>query len=205
MGRPPTSSTSPSRVASRGATRTAGGRTVHVGGTLERSPPPKRPCTPGACPIGRSCSSVSSTSPTRTVHGHVHPVWTYAHVPHGYDGDASGGDPRASSSASPPGSRRVVGHARQRARRLERTTPTSSGGDIGTGANDPWQIAGAAAGGDRSVLDRHPWRLPVLGGHPARGRCARHVRRQRRSVGAPLAPLTVVPAALHGGARPRGL
>ena len=55
-----------------------------------RSSPPSARSTAAGCRSGRSSSSASSTWPTPTRSaGDVHPVWAYAHVPSGYDGDAT--------------------------------------------------------------------------------------------------------------------
>ena len=55
-----------------------------------RSPRTERDIAAGACRSGPSSSSASSTSPTRRRSaGDINPIWTYAHVPHGYTGDAT--------------------------------------------------------------------------------------------------------------------
>ena len=70
------------------AARQAG--TVHLGGDSTRSSPTRRRFIAGRCPSGRSCSSASSTSPTRPARSATSTrVWTYAHVPHAYAGDAT--------------------------------------------------------------------------------------------------------------------
>ena len=138
------------------------------------------------CPSSRSCSSASSTSPTRRrSDGDVHPLYAYAHVPAGYDGDATAADrgpdralrpglPRARSSpgtcAAPP--------------QMEAHNANYVGGDVVTGANDPRQLDLPPARRARPLHHRHRRRLPVLGGDAAGRRRPRHVRLQRRELGA---------------------
>ena len=70
--------------------------TVHLGGTFEEIAAGRaRACAPGRMPerpfvlVGQQYLA----DPTRSV-GDVHPLWAYAHVPHGYAGDATDGGPR---------------------------------------------------------------------------------------------------------------
>ena len=173
--------------------------TVHVGGTLESIAAAEAAVCAGRMPdrpfllVGQQYLA----DPQRS-NGQVHPVWTYAHVPHGYDGDASEAILRQLERFAPGVRDRVVAMHASGPAAIERENANFAGRRHRHWCERPVADRGASAGGDRSVLDRHPWRLPVLGGHTSGRRCPRHVRRQRRSVGAPLAPLTVVPAALHG-------
>ena len=149
-----------------------------------RSSRPSATSTAAGCPSGRSCWSASSTWPTRSARrGDVHPVWAYAHVPSGFDGDATEailGADRALRPRRARADRRDGGpHDRARSRR---TTPNYVGGDIITGANTPVQIADRP----RLALDPYsagmPRRLHLLGRDAAgRGR-ARDERLQRRAV-----------------------
>ena len=107
--------------------------------------------------------------------GDVHPVWAYAHVPSGYDGDA-----RAAIIAQierfAPGLRERRGPARC-ARRAQFAADDANdiGGDIITGANTPLQLANAPHV-TPSRTARHPGRVHLLRRHPTgRGR-ARHER-----------------------------
>ena len=142
-----------------------------------------------ACPSAPSSSSASSTWPTRSARaGDVHPVWAYAHVPSGYHGDAERGAarpdralrPRHFASGSSPTSVRSPAE-------LEAGNANYVGGDIITGANTPVADADPPAPRARPVQHRHPRRLHLLGGDPARRRRPRHERVQRRPVGAALA------------------
>ena len=84
-------STSPWRAACPGRTRTRTGPARCMWpATTANWPPPSATSTPGGCPSGRSFWSGQQylADPQRSV-GNVHPVWTYAHVPNGYSGDAT--------------------------------------------------------------------------------------------------------------------
>ncbi len=143
--------------------------------------------TAGGCPSARSSSSPSSTSPTpRARPATSIPVWAYAHVPSGYDGDAT-------EALIDQIERFAPGPARADRRPVRphpgaRSTAYNAnyvGGDIITGANTPWQTTDPPAPRARSLRHRHPGRLHLLGRHPARRRRARHERRQRGALGAP--------------------
>jgi phytoene dehydrogenase-like protein len=71
--------------------------------------------------------------------GDVHPIWAYAHVPHGYDGDAS--EPMLDQiERFAPGLReRIVGRHVRSPADLAAYNANFAGGDIVTGANTPWQ------------------------------------------------------------------
>ena len=113
--------------------------------------------------------------------GDVHPVWAYAHVPHGYAGDATEAMLDQIERFA-PGLRERIRRPRTSARpaELEAYNANYVGGDIITGANTPLQTAGPAAARARPVRDRHPRRLHLLGGDAARRRRPRDVRLQRR-------------------------
>jgi phytoene dehydrogenase-like protein len=72
--------------------------------------------------------------PTRSADD-VHPVWAYAHVPHGDTGDATRSIIDQIERFAPGFSSRVVAHSTKTT-----TNPNHVGGDILTGANTPWQI-----------------------------------------------------------------
>ena len=107
------------------ACRRAG--TVHVGGTFEEIAEAEAQAARGQLParpfvlVGQQYLA----DPTRSA-GDVHPIWAYAHVPHGYAGDAtepcsrrSSGSRRGCASGSSP--------ARHRARRLRGVQPQLRG------------------------------------------------------------------------------
>jgi phytoene dehydrogenase-like protein len=71
--------------------------------------------------------------------GEVHPVWAYAHVPHGYPGDAT--EPLLDQiERFAPGLReRIVGRHVRSTAEMTAYNANYVGGDILTGANTPWQ------------------------------------------------------------------
>ncbi len=121
------------------ACRRAG--TVHVGGTLEeiaaseadvhRGRMPERPfvlvCQQYLCDPQRSS-------------GDIHPVWSYAHVPNGYDGDATGSIVDQIERFAPGTRERIVARHVTPPAALERYNPNYVGGDIGGGANNFRQL-----------------------------------------------------------------
>ena len=97
----------------------------------------------------------------------------------------------ASWNASRPASAsRIVGRPSARRRTYEAYNPNFVGGDISTGANDPYSCC-CGPGWPSTLSHRHPRRVHLLGRDPARRRRPRHVRSERRGVGAEApAPLT---------------
>ncbi len=196
-GPAPSRSTSRWRGACRGRTRPAAGPARSTAaGRSRRSSPPSATSTAAGCPSGRSSWSASSTwrIPERS-NGDVHPVWAYAHVPHGYDGDADRGAHRPDRAL-----RAGVARADRRRRRCARRPSSSAdnanyiGGDIITGANTPVQVLIRP----RLALDPYSTGIPGVyicsaATPPGRGR-ARDERLQRGAVGASLAerPLRAV-------------
>ena len=77
--------------------------------------------------------------PSRSV-GDTHPVWAYAHVPSGYDGDATDAVIGQIERFAPGLRERIVATAARRTTDFEAYNPNYVGGDIITGANTPWQL-----------------------------------------------------------------
>lgn len=115
--------------------------TVHVGGTLEEVVAAESDVARGRMP-DRPFVLVAQQSladPARAT-GDVHPVWAYAHVPHGFDGDATDAVLAQVERFAPGARDRVVGmHVRGPAA-LEADNANYVGGDIAVGANDPVQL-----------------------------------------------------------------
>jgi len=109
--------------------------TVHVGGTMAEVAAAERDVARGRLPrrpfvlVGQQYLA----DPARSA-GEVHPVWAYAHVPYGYDGDAT--EPLiAQIERFAPGFRgRVLGMRVTRPADLAAGNPNFAGGDILTGA-----------------------------------------------------------------------
>ena len=114
--------------------------TVHVGGTLEEIAAAERDVHLGRMPE-RPFVLVSQqylADPSRSA-GELHPIWAYAHVPNGYTGDASEALLAQLERFAPGVRERVVGMDTKAPAQLEGYNANYVGGDIGTGANDPWQ------------------------------------------------------------------
>ena len=73
--------------------------------------------------------------------GDVHPVWSYAHVPNGYDGDASEAILDQIERFAPGLRDRIVGRFSRSTAELAEYDANYVGGDIITGANTPLQTA----------------------------------------------------------------
>ncbi len=115
--------------------------TVHVGGTLEEIASAEADVHAGRMPERPFVlvSQQSLADPTRAV-GDIHPVWAYVHVPHGYTGDATEAVLAQLERFAPGARDRIVAlHVRTTAQ-IEADNANYIGGDIATGANDPWQV-----------------------------------------------------------------
>ncbi len=132
--------------------------TVHVGGTYAEIAETERDIHAGRMPdrpfvlVGQQYLA----DPARSV-GDTHPVWTYAHVPHGYPGDAT--EPIvAQVERFAPGFRdRIVGLEVRSTTQMAVYNPNYVGGDIVTGAKDIRQLVF----GPRTTLN--PYQLGVPG------------------------------------------
>ncbi|MPY99718.1 MAG: NAD(P)-binding protein [Actinophytocola sp.] len=78
--------------------------------------------------------------PSRSA-GDVHPIWTYAHVPHGYTGDATEAIIDQLERFAPGVRERIVGRFARPTTEMPAYNPNYVGGDIITGANSPMQVA----------------------------------------------------------------
>ncbi len=111
----------------------------------------------------------------------THPVWTYAHVPHGYQGDATEAIIAQTERFAPGFRERVVGRAVRTTTQMARYNPNYVGGDIVTGAKDARQLVL----GPRTTLN--PYRIGIAGmyicsaatppGPGAHGMCAANAAR----------------------------
>lgn len=73
--------------------------------------------------------------------GGVNPIWAYAHVPHGYSGDATQAIIDQFERFAPGFRDRIVGQHVRSAAQMEQHNANYIGGDIGVGANTALQIA----------------------------------------------------------------
>ena len=121
------------------ACRRAG--TVHVAGPFEEIVAAERSVWRGRMPE-RPFVLVAQqylADPGRSA-GDVHPVWAYAHVPHGFSGDA-GPAIVAQIERFAPGLRdRIVARAARSTTQIAAENENNLGGDIIGGANTPWQV-----------------------------------------------------------------
>lgn len=114
--------------------------TVHVGGTLEQIVASEAAVHRGTMvddPFVLVCQQYLA-DPTRSS-GSIHPVWAYAHVPHGYTGDASDAIIGQIERFAPGVRDRIVASVACGPAALEAYNANYVGGDIATGASDPWQ------------------------------------------------------------------
>jgi phytoene dehydrogenase-like protein len=77
--------------------------------------------------------------PQRSV-GNIHPVWSYAHVPNGYSGDATAAIIAQIERFAPGFRDRIVGQAVRTTTQMAAYNPNFVGGDIMTGAKDIRQL-----------------------------------------------------------------
>nr|WP_042375400.1 NAD(P)/FAD-dependent oxidoreductase [Streptacidiphilus neutrinimicus] len=137
------------------AARRAG--TVHLGGTFAEVAYAEREVAAGRMPdrpftlVGQQYLADSSRSV-----GDVHPVWTYAHVPHGYDGDAREAVLRQIERFAPGVRDRIVGLRVTRPADFAAANPNFAGGDILTGAKTPLRLLL----GPRAALDPYATGIP---------------------------------------------
>ena len=115
--------------------------TVHLGGTFEEIALAEREVHAGRMPE-RPFVLVAQqylADPTRSA-GDVHPVWAYCHVPSGWTGDATEAILDQVERFAPGARDRIVAIHTRGPAGLEAHNANYVGGDIATGANDPWQV-----------------------------------------------------------------
>ena len=153
--------------------------TVHLGGDFAEIAATERDIHAGRMPdrpfvlVGQQYLA----DPARSV-GDIHPVWTYAHVPHGYTGDATEAIVAQIERFAPGFRDRIVGQAVRSTTQMAVYNPNYVGGDIVTGAKDIRQLVF----GPRATLN--PYRLGIPGmyicsaatppGPGAHGMCGAH-------------------------------
>lgn len=167
--------------------------TVHMGGTLEEVVAAERDVHRGVMPqrpfvlVGQQYLADPSRS-----NGNVHPIWTYAHVPNGYTGDAQGAILAQLERFAPGTRERIVGTFTRTTTEMASYNTNYVGGDILTGSNDPGQVVTRP----RIAVDPYPTGIPgtyicsaaTPPGAGVHGMCGynaalsalRHLRRSRR-------------------------
>ena len=110
--------------------------TVHVAGSFEELVDAEREVNRGRMPerpFVLLCQQyLADSSRSR---GDLHPVWAYAHVPHGYGGDATDAALDQIERFAPGLRERIVARHVRSPAELESHNPNYVGGDIVTGAN----------------------------------------------------------------------
>jgi len=115
--------------------------TVHVVGSLAELAANERDIHAGRMPerpfvlVGQQYL----VDPGRSV-GNVHPVWTYAHVPNGYSGDATAAIIAQIERFAPGFRDRIVGHTTRTTTQMASYNDNFVGGDIMTGSKDIRQL-----------------------------------------------------------------
>lgn len=115
--------------------------TVHLAGTYAELAASEREIHAGRLPerpfvlVGQQYLA----DPQRSV-GDIHPVWTYAHVPNGYTGDATAAITAQIERFAPGFSERVIGRTVRATTAMAAYNPNYVGGDIMTGSKDIRQL-----------------------------------------------------------------
>ena len=121
------------------AARRAG--TVHLGGSLDEVVANEEAIGRGAMPelpfvlVGQQYLA----DPTRSV-GNIHPLWTYAHVPHAYTGDATEAITAQIERFAPGFRERIIGTAVRSATEMSVYNANYVGGDVIGGASSLRQL-----------------------------------------------------------------
>ncbi|MER6991324.1 NAD(P)/FAD-dependent oxidoreductase [Saccharopolyspora hirsuta] len=153
--------------------------TVHVGGSFAEIAATEREIHAGRMPqrpfvvVGQQYLA----DPQRSV-GDVHPVWSYAHVPNGYRGDATDAIVAQIERFAPGFRERIVGTAVRTTAEIAEHNPNFAGGNIMTGAKTARQLVF----GPRPTLTPHDVGLPGVylcsaatpPGPGAHGMCGAH-------------------------------
>ncbi|MFC9768593.1 phytoene desaturase family protein [Rhodococcus jostii] len=119
--------------------RSAG--TIHLGGTAAEIVANERDVHRGIMPerpfvlVGQQ----SVADPSRAIGG-VHPLYSYAHVPAGYTGDATEAIESQIERFAPGFRERIVGRHVRSVRAMEDHNANYIGGDVVTGANSAFQL-----------------------------------------------------------------
>jgi phytoene dehydrogenase-like protein len=131
--------------------------TVHVGGDLAEIAAGEKLVSEGRMPDSPFvlvCQQYLG-DPSRS-NGDVHPVYSYAHVPAGWKGDATGLIEAQIERFAPGFRERILGRHVRSATDMEAFNANYIGGDIVTGANDPLQMVARP----RLALDPYSLGIP---------------------------------------------
>ena len=161
--------------------------TLHLGGTFQRFAAAEAAVAAGQ-PADRPFVLVAQPAVadrSREVDGIV-PIWTYAHVPHGWAGDAAPLIEAELERFAPGTADRIVARHASTPADLEAGNPNLHGGDIAGGASTPTQLLA------RPRLSTDPYRTAVPGvylcssstapGAGVHGMCGYHAARSALKV-----------------------
>jgi phytoene dehydrogenase-like protein len=115
--------------------------TLHLGGTIEQIAAAEADCARGIMPeqpfvlVGQQYLADPSRS-----HGDVHPVYAYAHVPHGYTGDATEAITAQIERFAPGFRDRIVAQVSRSPAQFEQENPNYIGGHVVGGLNNQLQL-----------------------------------------------------------------
>ena len=115
--------------------------TVHLGGSYAEIAANERSVHKGTMPdrpFVLVCQQYVA-DPSRS-NGNVHPLYAYAHVPAGYQGDATEAIERQIERFAPGFRDRILARHVRSATDMAKHNPNYIGGDVVTGANDPLQM-----------------------------------------------------------------
>jgi len=132
--------------------------TVHLGGSFAEIAGTEREINAGRMPerpfvlVGQQYLA----DPSRSA-GNLHPVWAYAHVPHGYPGDATQAIIAQIERFAPGFRERIVAQAARTTADMQTHNPNYIGGDIIGGANIARQLIA------RPRLTLNPYSVGVPG------------------------------------------
>jgi phytoene dehydrogenase-like protein len=132
--------------------------TVHLSGSFEETVHLEREIEEGRMPDRPFVLLAQQhvADPDRGRDGVV-PVWAYAHVPHGYDGDAGPLIDAQIERFAPGFADRIVARHEISPADFEAYNPNYVGGDVAGGATDPWQLVA------RPRLSPDPYRTGIPG------------------------------------------
>jgi phytoene dehydrogenase-like protein len=132
--------------------------TVHLSGDFEETVHVEREIHEGRMPDRPFVLLAQQhvADPDRGRDGVV-PVWSYAHVPHGFDGDAGPLVDAQIERFAPGFADRIVARHEISPAGFEAYNPNYVGGDVAGGATDPWQLVA------RPRLSPDPYRTDIPG------------------------------------------
>ena len=132
--------------------------TLHLGGTAAEVVAAEGACGRGQMPERPFILAGQQylADPSRSA-GNINPIWAYAHVPHGYSGDATDAVTAQFERFAPGFRERIVAVSSRTAPQMAAYNANYVGGDISAGANTARQIA------LRPRLALNPYELGVDG------------------------------------------